>query len=55
MRGYVRLRAEEKGLELALDYAAGTATSTTWRPRGARRSRRGMTAQDVERLRNPQQ
>jgi hypothetical protein len=29
VRGYVRLRAEEKGLELALDYAAGTATSTT--------------------------
>jgi len=56
VRGYVRLRAEEKGLELALDYAAGTATSTTtWRPRGARRSRRGMTAQDLERLRNPQQ
>ena len=54
--GYVRLRAEEKGLELALDYAAGTATSTTkWRPGGARRSRRGMTAKDLERLRNPQQ
>lgn len=41
IRGYVRLRAEEQGVELALDYAGGAANSIVWAPRGARRSRRG--------------
>jgi len=41
MRGYVRLRAEEKGLELATDYAAatGSTSSLAWPVRGARRTR----------------
>ncbi len=41
MRGYVRLRAEEQGLELALDFAAATGSSATpaWPLRGARRAR----------------
>jgi len=56
VRGYVRLRAEEQGVELALDYYSASQASTTgtWRPRGARRSRRGMTARDKERMNNPQ-
>lgn len=35
MRGYVRLRAEEQGCELALDYAAASSVdpSLKWRPR----------------------
>jgi hypothetical protein len=55
LRGYVRLRAEDQGLELALDFysSSQTATNETWRPRGAKRSRRGMTARDKERLENP--
>lgn len=41
VRGYVRLRAEEQGLELALDYSGVPTTGSSWRQRGARRSRRG--------------
>jgi uncharacterized protein len=42
MRGYVRLRAEEQGYELALDYsgASNSGTALIWRPRGARRTRK---------------
>jgi len=56
LRGYVRLRAEDKGLELARDYySASLASATsTWTPRGARKSRRGMTALDKTRMNNPQ-
>jgi hypothetical protein len=56
LRGYVRLRAEDKGLELARDYySASLASATsTWTPRGARKSRRGMTALDRARMNNPQ-
>ena len=41
MRGYVRLRAEEKGLELATDYAAASVSTSNvaWPVRGARRTR----------------
>lgn len=41
MRGYVRLRAEEQGIELALDFAAATGSSASpaWPARGARRAR----------------
>jgi hypothetical protein len=54
--GYVRLRAEDQGLELARDYySASLASATsTWTPRGARKSRRGMTALDRARMNNPQ-
>ena len=54
MRGYVRLRAEEQGCELALDYSAATSASPalTWRPRAARRGRVGTTPRDWEKLRN---
>jgi hypothetical protein len=56
LRGYVRLRAEDLGLELARDYySASLASATsTWTPRGARKSRRGMTALDRARMNNPQ-
>jgi archaellum biogenesis ATPase FlaH len=56
LRGYVRLRAEDQGLELARDYySASLASATsTWTPRGARKSRRGMTALDRARMNNPQ-
>ncbi|MEP7310152.1 MAG: hypothetical protein ABJA98_31985, partial [Acidobacteriota bacterium] len=41
VRGYVRLRAEEQGLELALDYQGAEGESSGWRQRGLRaRSRR---------------
>jgi hypothetical protein len=54
MRGYVRLRAEEQGLELALDFAAATGSSATpaWPLRGARRAR--MTSRsDWDKTRKP--
>jgi len=56
LRGYVRLRAEDQGLELARDYySASLASATsTWTPRGARKSRRGMTALDRSRMNNVQ-
>jgi uncharacterized protein len=47
MRGYVRLRAEEQGIELETDYAAGTANNTTWRQRGARRAFRYKEPDDI--------
>ena len=55
MRGYVRLRAEEQGLELALDYSAASRPSSdlAWRQRGARRGKMGTKPQDWEKLRNP--
>jgi hypothetical protein len=44
MRGYVRLRAEEQDVELALDYAAaGSNSSLSGRLRAARKSKRGST------------
>lgn len=43
MRGYVRLRAEEQGLELASDFEGGTTARSSWLPRGAKRSRPGLT------------
>lgn len=56
LRGYVRLRAEDQGLELARDYYSASLASATsmWTPRGARKSRRGMTALDRLRMNNPQ-
>ena len=55
LRGYVRLRAEDHGLELARDYYSASLASATsmWTPRGARKSRRGMTALDRARMNNP--
>jgi hypothetical protein len=55
LRGYVRLRAEDHGLELARDYYSASLASATsmWTPRGARKSRRGMTALDKLRMNNP--
>lgn len=46
MRGYARLRAEEKGIELATDYAAASkgTSGLTWAVRGARRAR--MTSRE---------
>lgn len=43
MRGYVRLRAEAVGLELASDFEGGTAVRSTWIQKSARRPRPGMT------------
>ena len=54
MRGYVRLRAEEQGVELALDFAAATGSSASlaWPVRGARRTR--MTSRsDWDKTKNP--
>jgi archaellum biogenesis ATPase FlaH len=55
MRGYVRLRAEEQGCELALDYSAATSSSPalTWRPHSARRGKVGTTPRDWQKLRRP--
>lgn len=38
-RGYVRLRAEEQGLELASDISSDGRSSSTWTPRGAKTQR----------------
>jgi len=56
MRGYVRLRAEEQGCELALEYAAATNHSpiSTWKPRYARRGRVGTHAGDWKKLQMPE-
>lgn len=56
MRGYVRLRAEEQGCELALDYSAASRTSPelSWRQRGARRSKTGWTPEDWKKLNHPE-
>jgi hypothetical protein len=53
MRGYVRLRAEEQGYELALEYSAASSSDggLGWRQRGARRGRVGTTSRDWEKLR----
>lgn len=53
MRGYVRLRAEEKGFELAYDYRAASTSDKSAQLRGARGSRRGWSARDWDRLKNP--
>jgi hypothetical protein len=55
MRGYVRLRAEEQGCELALDYSAASSPSPalTWRPRAAKRGRIGTRSRDWEKLQHP--
>jgi archaellum biogenesis ATPase FlaH len=54
MRGYVRLRAEEQGCELALDYAASSRVQTpTWRTRPARRGNFGTKARDWQKLQYP--
>ena len=55
MRGYVRLRAEERGCELALDYSAATSPTPalTWRPRSARRGRIGTAPRDRRKLQYP--
>jgi archaellum biogenesis ATPase FlaH len=55
LRGYVRLRAEDQGLELARDYYSASLASATssWTPRGARKSRRGMTPLDKAHMNNP--
>jgi hypothetical protein len=55
MRGYVRLRAEEVGCELALDYSAASsrAPSLTWRPRPARRGQFGTRPRDWQKLEHP--
>jgi uncharacterized protein len=54
MRGYVRLRAEEKGVELAVDFEAGTSSSSSlaWPVRGARRSRM-TTRSDWDKTKEP--
>lgn len=54
MRGYVRLRAEEQGFELALDFAAATSSSASlvWPLRGARRGRM-TTRSDWDKTRKP--
>jgi hypothetical protein len=53
MRGYVRLRAEEEGRELALDYAAASSSNVRpWR-RGAKRGPIGTRPQDWTKLRGP--
>jgi hypothetical protein len=55
MRGYVRLRAEEQGCELALDYAAASRPNPalTWRIRPARRGSFGTTPRDRRKLEYP--
>lgn len=55
IRGYVRLRAEERGCELAFDYAAGTSKNMElkWRPRTTQRRRFGTRAEDKRRLDPP--
>ena len=53
MRGYVRLRAEEKGFELAYDYGAASTSDRSVQLRGARSSRRGWSRRDWDRLKNP--
>jgi uncharacterized protein len=55
MRGYVRLRAEEVGYELALDYSAASKSTAAlgWRQRGARRGQVGTRPRDWQKLRNP--
>jgi hypothetical protein len=49
MRGYVRLRAEEQGYELATDFSCGPSTSPTFPQRGARKSRSGVSRSDWRR------
>lgn len=46
MRGYVRLRAEDAEVELATDFASGPSSGSTFRQRGARRSRGGLRPAD---------
>jgi uncharacterized protein len=55
MRGYVRLRAEEEGYELALDYSAASSSTAAlgWRQRGARRGQIGTRPRDWQKLKDP--
>jgi hypothetical protein len=52
IRGYVRLRAEEQGCELAVDYSARSVSSTKlkWRPRTTQRRKFGTRSEDKRRL-----
>jgi len=52
MRGYVRLRAEEQGCELALDYSAASSPSPSlsWRVPAARRGKWGTRPSDKKAL-----
>lgn len=52
IRGYVRLRAEEQGCELAFDYAPGSSNNSAlkWRPRTTQRRRFGTRADDKRKL-----
>ncbi len=55
IRGYVRLRAEEQGCELALDYAAASGANgeLKWRPRPAGRRRFGTRPEDRRKTEYP--
>ena len=55
IRGYVRLRAEEKGCELAIDFAAATGSNRDlqWKPRSPRRGRFGTRPDDRRKAEYP--
>lgn len=55
MRGYVRLRAEEQGCELALDYAAASSSSSDlkWHARSTGRRRFGTRPEDKRKVTYP--
>jgi hypothetical protein len=53
VRGYVRLRAEEQGVELALEYQAAKVKQGSWPQRGAKRGRFGTTQRDWQQMQNP--
>lgn len=55
IRGYVRLRAEEQGCELALDYAAGSTANSDlkWRGRSSARRRFGTRPEDKRKVEYP--
>lgn len=57
VRGYVRLRAEEQGVELALEYQSAKGKQQNWWPQRAigRRPRFGTTTADWEQLRSEDQ
>jgi hypothetical protein len=54
VRGYVRLRAEEQGVELALEYQAAKPKQDSGRQRAAKRGRFGTTQADWRRIRSPE-
>ncbi|MGA2875892.1 MAG: ATP-binding protein [Nitrososphaerales archaeon] len=53
VRGYVRLRAEEQGVELALEYQSAKVKQGSWPQRGAKRGRFGTTQRDWQQMQNP--